>query len=328
MPSFTASSAPSRSSSTSPSTWPPLRLPLTDLLAGSAAGAAQVIVGQPLDTVRVRMQTAPRGAFKGTWDVLVQTIRFEGVRGLFKGMASPLLGISAQNSLLFTAFALSKRLISPSSTQLSVAQTAAAGSIAGGANAILASPVELFKIRLQTQYTHSAANAEGTAATQKLSVIARDLWNQHGLACGVMRGFQITFFREILAYAGFYGAFAASKLFWQRQLLEREPAGYAPSASYSQTQQTLPIWALMASGSMGGIANWLACYPLDVIKSRVQQSTAPLPRAYILHYFRTIARDEGPSAFGRGLMPTLLRAIPAAAATFTTYELVKGMLES
>lgn len=29
-----------------------------DLLAGSAAGAAQVIVGQPLDTVKTRAQTA------------------------------------------------------------------------------------------------------------------------------------------------------------------------------------------------------------------------------------------------------------------------------
>lgn len=61
-----------------------------NLFAGSLAGAAQVIVGQPLDTARIRIQTTPVGTFHGTWDVLTKTVRYEGVSGLFKGMASPL----------------------------------------------------------------------------------------------------------------------------------------------------------------------------------------------------------------------------------------------
>lgn len=63
---------------------------LADLLAGSLAGAAQVIVGQPLDTARIRIQTTAVGTFNGTWDVLAKTVRYEGLPGLFKGMASPL----------------------------------------------------------------------------------------------------------------------------------------------------------------------------------------------------------------------------------------------
>lgn len=31
-----------------------------ELLAGSVGGAAQIVVGQPLDTIRVRAQLAPR----------------------------------------------------------------------------------------------------------------------------------------------------------------------------------------------------------------------------------------------------------------------------
>lgn len=34
-----------------------------ELIAGSVAGAAQVIVGQPLDTVKTRAQIAPSGFF-------------------------------------------------------------------------------------------------------------------------------------------------------------------------------------------------------------------------------------------------------------------------
>ena len=55
------------------------------------------------------------------------------------GMASPLIGIAGVNSLLFAAYGASKRLISPF-PQLSLQEIAAAGAMAGAANAILASP--------------------------------------------------------------------------------------------------------------------------------------------------------------------------------------------
>lgn len=63
-------------------------------------------------------------------------------------MASPLVGIAAVNGLLFGAYIQAKKLVSPYPT-LSIKQTAAAGAIAGAVNSILASPVELFKIRMQ-----------------------------------------------------------------------------------------------------------------------------------------------------------------------------------
>ena len=55
------------------------------------------------------------------------------------GMASPLIGIAGVNSLLFTSYAISKRMISPF-PDLSLKEIAAAGAMAGAANSILASP--------------------------------------------------------------------------------------------------------------------------------------------------------------------------------------------
>lgn len=91
-------------------------------------------------------------------DILAQTIRKEGFFALYKGylpfawigsnvvltdicsgMASPLIGIAGVNSLLFAAYGLSKRAISPF-PQLSLKEIAAAGAMAGAVNAILASP--------------------------------------------------------------------------------------------------------------------------------------------------------------------------------------------
>ena len=98
------------------------------------------------------------------------------------GMLSPLLGIAGVNSLLFAAYGTSKRIISPFG-QLSLKEIAAAGAMAGAANAILASPVEMFKVRMQGQY--------GNPSDKRLRVVAREMWAKWGFRKGVMRGYWV-----------------------------------------------------------------------------------------------------------------------------------------
>ncbi|KAJ3839360.1 mitochondrial carrier domain-containing protein [Lentinula raphanica] len=276
---------------------------VNELISGSVGGAAQVLVGHPLDTVKTRAQIAPKGMFKGPVDIIAQTVRKEGFFALYKGMASPLLGIAGVNSLLFAAYGISKRIVSPY-PQLSLRETSLAGAMAGAANAILASPVEMFKVRMQGQY--------GGAQDKRLSAVAREMWSQWGFRKGVMRGYWVTVAREIPAYAGFYTAYEFSK---------RKFASIYGSE--------LPVWALLASGSTGGIAYWISCYPLDVIKSRVQlRQTPPMgtPVQYIAHETKTILAESGVKGLFSGLTPSLIRSIPAAAATFAAFEITREYL--
>lgn len=99
------------------------------------------------DTIKTRAQTAPKGQFTGPLDIAVQTIKKEGFLGLYKGMASPLLGVAGVNSLLFASNAYARKLVSPYGPNLSIKEVATAGAIAGAAQSILASPVEMFKVR-------------------------------------------------------------------------------------------------------------------------------------------------------------------------------------
>ncbi|KAJ3823974.1 mitochondrial carrier domain-containing protein [Lentinula raphanica] len=276
---------------------------VNELISGSVGGAAQVLVGHPLDTVKTRAQIAPKGMFKGPVDIIAQTVRKEGFFALYKGMASPLLGIAGVNSLLFAAYGISKRIVSPY-PQLSLRETSLAGAMAGAANAILASPVEMFKVRMQGQY--------GGAQDKRLSAVAREMWSQWGFRKGIMRGYWVTVAREIPAYAGFYTAYEFSK---------RKFASIYGSE--------LPVWALLASGSTGGIAYWISCYPLDVIKSRVQlRQTPPMgtPVQYIAHETKTILAESGVKGLFSGLTPSLIRSIPAAAATFAAFEITREYL--
>ena len=117
------------------------------------------------------------------------------------GMFSPLVGIAGVNSLLFASYGVSKRIISPF-PNLSLKEIAAAGAMAGAANAILASPgvaglylksscahsyftVEMFKVRMQGQY--------GAASDKRLRAVVSEMLRDWGFRRGIMRGYWVYF---------------------------------------------------------------------------------------------------------------------------------------
>jgi hypothetical protein len=81
-----------------------------------------------------------------------------------------------------------------------------------------------------------------------------------------------------------------------------------PDAGYEYTKRHLSqpqllgdgMLTYMTSGAVGGISYWLACYPLDVVKSRVQLAGSPpakggLPAVgYVGRELRAIVREGGP----------------------------------
>jgi hypothetical protein len=51
-------------------------------LAGTVSGTTKCLVGHPFDTIKTRMQT--NLSFKGPWQCFTNTLKKEGVRGLYK----------------------------------------------------------------------------------------------------------------------------------------------------------------------------------------------------------------------------------------------------
>jgi solute carrier family 25 carnitine/acylcarnitine transporter 20/29 len=74
-------------------------------------------------------------------------------------------------------------------------------------------------------------------------------------------------------------------------------------------------------GGLAGEALWLASYPFDVIKSKMQSDGFGAQQKFtgMVDCFRKTWRTEGFGGFWRGLGPTLLRAMPVSAGTFATY---------
>lgn len=72
---------------------------------------ALVYVGQPLDTVKVKLQTFPH-MYSNMLDCMRQTIRYEGVfRGLYAGTVPALVANCAENSVLFAAYGVCQKAV-------------------------------------------------------------------------------------------------------------------------------------------------------------------------------------------------------------------------
>lgn len=109
---------------------------LIDTLAGMTGGFASVYVGQPLDTVKVKMQLFP-SMYKSMVSCLMKTARQKGLRGLYSGTLPALTSNCAENAVMFGTYGQCQKLVATlnggankNTADLSYLENAAAGSIA------------------------------------------------------------------------------------------------------------------------------------------------------------------------------------------------------
>merc|ERR1719261_986389 len=109
------------------------------LVAGTIAGVAGIVAGQPLDTLKVRMQTNP--ALKGPLDAARAVMTAHGFRGLYKGMLPPILANAPINALLFAVEHRSASwLEAEASSWSSTTRHLVAGGISGLSQCVLSCP--------------------------------------------------------------------------------------------------------------------------------------------------------------------------------------------
>lgn len=301
-------------------------------MSGTSAGLVSVLVCHPLDTIRVRLQTAPKGRFTGISDVVAQTIRHEGPRALYKGIVSPLVAQALMKATMFVSFGRAKRFMMERNQQsghptalLPLWQLYLCGSFAGMCNATVANPFELVRNRLQVQYQRSIAASQYKGPID----CARQIVREGGLP-RLWLGLGPMMLRDVPGLGAWYGCFEGV-----RRLLV--PAGEDPSQT--------PKWKILLSGATAGVAFWVFAFPQDTIKNIVQtrgmsmalekelgaaaknleSHAPPQPALKPLGFFATgadLVRTEGVGRLWRGFSIAALRGIPGASSTFLTYQLV------
>ncbi|KAI5060378.1 hypothetical protein GOP47_0024798 [Adiantum capillus-veneris] len=89
-----------------------------------------------------------------------------------------------------------------------------------------------------------------------------------------------------------------------------------------KSHQESPL-TMLTAGGIAGVASWVSCYPLDVVKSRLQAQGVPgIPIKYkgIVDCFRKSVQEEGFRVLWRGLGTAVARAYIVNGAIFTVYE--------
>ena len=282
---------------------------LKDFISGSVAGIVQVLLGQPFDILKVRMQTRP-DQYKSVSDCFTKTLSNEGPFAFYKGTLSPLLGISLCVGIQFGSNELAKNYFANrnykqyKNSDLSVRDYALSGVFAGLCNSFVISPVELIRIKLQVQ-GNSSNIYSGTFDCY------RKILSQYGIR-GIYQGMSATLFREMPAYAVYFGVYETFMGMSTKTFHERK---------------AIPLSYVTLYGASAGVFLWIATFPHDVIKSRMQADDIT-NRKYpnILTTTKIIFSENGLGGFFKGIVPCLMRAPLINAATFLTFEIVQKAL--
>ncbi|KAK6153698.1 hypothetical protein DH2020_013337 [Rehmannia glutinosa] len=275
-----------------------------EFLAGGFGGTAGVIAGYPLDTLRVRQQHSNKGS---AFQILRRLVASDGPFALYRGMAAPLASVTFQNAIAFQTYAILSRAVDKSAAPddpPSYKGVALGGIGTGAIQSLLLSPVELVKIRLQLQ-RKTPDQSPLTTHRGPLDV-ARTILRTEGWR-GIYRGLAITVLRDAPAH-GVY--------FWTYEYM-REQFHPGCRKSGQETFRTM-----LLAGGLAGVASWICCYPLDVIKTRIQaQSNSSVVKySGIVDCFRRSVKEEGYNVLWRGLGTAVLRAFIVNGAIFTAYE--------
>ncbi|XP_064222411.1 solute carrier family 25 member 48 isoform X1 [Aotus nancymaae] len=300
---------------------------LEDFAAGWIGGAASVIVGHPLDTVKTRLQAGV--GYGNTLSCIRTVYRRESVFGFFKGMSFPLASIAVYNSVVFGVFSNTQRFLSQhrcrepeASPPHTLSDLLLASMVAGVVSVGLGGPVDLIKIRLQMQTqpfrdanlslkSRAVALGEQPVYQGPVHCIATIVRNE-GLA-GLYRGASAMLLRDVPGYCLYFIPY----VFLSEWITPEACAGPSPCA----------VWL---AGGVAGAISWGTATPMDVVKSRLQADGVYLNKYKgVLDCISQSYQKEGLKVspqqacrvFFRGITVNAVRGFPMSAAMFLGYEL-------
>jgi solute carrier family 25 (mitochondrial carnitine/acylcarnitine transporter), member 20/29 len=287
-----------------------------DFWAGYLSGAIGIVVGNPLDLIKVRLQARTTTAVPLALPALPNTAAWA------TGTAAPILGYGALNALLFVSYNRTRSVLdealstNEAASSGSLTSTWLAGAVGGLATWVVSAPTELIKCRAQV-------SDHGQDQTSSSAAIARRIWREQGIR-GFYFGGLVTALRDSIGYGFYFASYEWATSQWPSH--ERSSAGAISFGSEAPK--------VLLCGGLAGVATWASVFPLDVIKTRVQTQpiyasdfeTSPLlQRGYLRRVgawevARDAFREHGTRVFFRGFTVCCLRAFIVNAVQWMVYE--------
>ncbi|CAE6405647.1 unnamed protein product [Rhizoctonia solani] len=296
-------------------------LALKDIAYGSAAGMVSKVFEHPFDLCKVRLQAQvldTTARFAGPIDCLYKTWKFEGIRGLYRGLPMPIVGAMAENASLFLAYnkiqdtLLQYSHFRPSTNhKVTLDGIAIAGGGAGTVASFLLTPIELIKCKMQVQMIAAEARAAPVlgaagAGAPMTAALPRPSFSQ-------LEG-PVSLVASVIKSHGVRGLWLG-----HTGTMIRETGG---GAAWFTTKEAICRWLAPDPRDLALHQSAFA----DSIKSAVQTEEELRPRApgqprpTFLGTARAIWKAQGVKGFYAGMGVTVARAIPSSAIIFVTYD--------
>ncbi|GAA5986863.1 hypothetical protein JCM10908_000929 [Rhodotorula pacifica] len=284
------------------------------VVASSASAVSARLFTHPLDTIRIRIQTAGHPV-----PPIRELVPAPRLASLYAGLPVA-IGFSVPAlSVYLATYEASKRYFSehflPKDRDIGILQQlpifVAAGTAAELASGAIWTPLDVLKSRLQT-------GREGTSAV----ALTKKIIHEEGWM-GLMRGYWVgtaIFIPNISVYWSVY-----------ESLKSRYIPGYSAVASSSSSPRPEPV---AAPGTIPITFRYTLCSvtacviaacvttPIEVVQARWQTSGGKI-QGGVSEIVRQMWKTGGPMAFTRGLGIRIAYAIPANGISMTVYESIK-----
>ncbi|KAJ9529371.1 hypothetical protein QJQ45_013790 [Haematococcus lacustris] len=311
---------------------PPVHKRVLDVLPGISGGIARVMVGQPFDTIKTRLQVMgagtalaanlpPSDVYLNSNDCLRKMVKNEGWVSLYRGVTAPLLGNMVLLGIHFPTFSRTRKMLEQEAPtpegQFSHWKTLVAGGAAGLAGSLVSCPSEHVRTKMQLQRRAALAakmglKIQGLDAYKGSVDCAVSIARKHGVA-GLYRGFTATVIRDIQGYAWFFYGYEAT---------------VAALAGPGKTKADLTYSQVMLAGIVAGFGLWGSMFPIDTVKSKLQGDSLSNPQYKSTYdcYKQSVA-VEGQKGLWRGFSAAMYRAIPVNASIFLAVEGTRNMIQ-
>lgn len=282
--------------------------PFRSLLYGGVSSAVAEAVTVPLDVLKVRMQLQGESGgarqYRNTLDAAVQIASKEGPLAFTKGLKPAVLRQLTYGSLRFGLYVPCKSFygVRQQGESAPLARMAA-GATAGGTAALVCTPTDLIKVRMQAD----GLRRSGPPSYNGVTHAFRSIMQQEGVLA-LYTGASPTMARAAVVAAAEIASYDEIKCLFLRR-------------RWMNDGIVLQLSTAMLSGFLATVAS----SPFDVIKSRVMSQPVDAQGKGILYTSVSDClvkswRAEGLSFAYRGFWPNYLNKGPTVVLLFLLYE--------
>lgn len=288
---------------------------LSESIGGFSAGVVGTVIGFPLDLVKTRMQTGSSLSCQSMSSTFRDVVVNEGVAGLYKGVAMPLLSLTILNTLNFSSYNHFKRVLVSGRQKcegykgVDYVGIFFAGSLAGPLASIVSTPEHMLKTQMQLDNLRKPA----PIFTRGVIQASRFLVEKHGI-----RILYVGHASNTLREAVFLGTYFTTYEWLKQSLVQ---------LSLVSVHVAIPV-----AGGMAGAAGWIVSFPLDCIKANIQGVVDPtkpsMKTRSIVLTGKEIVAKRGFAGIYSGIVPSVTRAFLVSGSRFSAYEFAVGAVES